>query len=111
MNITRNFDILDNLKANHNFPIAISGKKNGVWTNYSTDEYGEIVDNISYGLIKQGLVAGDKVAIISTNRPEWNFADIGASQIGCVTVPKYPTISETDYKHILNNAEVKVIFV
>jgi long-chain acyl-CoA synthetase len=111
MNITRNFDILANLKANHNFPIGISGKKNGKWTNYSTNEYAEIVDNISYGLLKQGIERGDKIAIISTNRPEWNFADFGASQLGCITVPMYPTISEADYKYILNNAEVKVIFV
>jgi long-chain acyl-CoA synthetase len=51
------------------------------------------------------------VAIISTNRPEWNFADFGASQLGCVTVPMYPTISESDYKYILNNSEAKVVFV
>jgi len=111
MNITRNFDILANLKTNHNFPIGIAGKKNGKWTHYSTNEYAEIVDNISYGLLKQGIERGDKVAIISTNRPEWNFADFGASQLGCVTVPMYPTISDSDYKYILNNAEAKVIFV
>jgi len=111
MNITRNFDLLANLKQNHNFPIAISGKKNGKWTNYSTDEYAEHVNNISYGLLKIGIGPGDKVAIISTNRPEWNFADFGASQIGCVTVPMYPTISEADYKHIFNNSETKVVFV
>lgn len=111
MNITRNFDLLSNLKENHNFPIGISGKKNGKWTNYSTQEYADHVDNISYGLLKLGIDRGDKVAIISTNRPEWNFADFGASQLGCVTVPMYPTISESDYKYILNNSEAKVVFV
>lgn len=111
MNITRNFDILTNLKENHNFPLAIAGKKNGKWANYSTNEYVENVNNISYGLLKLGIGRGDKVAIISTNRPEWNFADFGASQLGCVTVPMYPTISDSDYKYILNNAEVKVVFV
>jgi long-chain acyl-CoA synthetase len=111
MNITRNFDLLANLKQNHNFPIAISGKKNGTWTNYSTNEYADHVDNIGYGLLNLGIERGDKVAIISTNRPEWNFADFGASQLGCVTVPMYPTISEADYKYILNNSETKVVFV
>jgi len=111
MNITRNFDLLLNLHQNHNFPIGIAGKKNGTWTKYSTNEYLENVNNISYGLLKQGIERGDKVAIISTNRPEWNFADFGASQIGCVTVPMYPTISESDYKYILNNSEAKVVFV
>lgn len=111
MNITRNFDLLLNLHQNHNYPIGISGKKNGKWSNYSTNEYLENVNNISYGLLKLGIDRGDKVAIISTNRPEWNFADFGASQIGCVTVPMYPTISEADYKYILNNSETKVVFV
>ena len=111
MNITRNFDLLAHLKENHNFDIAISGKRHGKWTNYSTNEYVENVDNISYGLLKLGIGRGDKVAIVSTNRPEWNFVDFGASQLGCVTVPLYPTISEGDYKYILNNAEVKAIFV
>ncbi len=111
MDITRNFDLLTNLKENYNFPLAISGKKNGTWANYSTNEYADHVNNISYGLLAKEIGRGDKVAIISTNRPEWNFADFGASQLGCVTVPMYPTISETDYKYILNNAEVKVVFV
>lgn len=111
MNITRNFDLLLNLHQNYNFPIGIAGKKNGTWAKYSTNEYLENVNNISYGLLKQGIERGDKVAIISTNRPEWNFADFGASQIGCVTVPMYPTISESDYKYILNNSEAKVVFV
>jgi long-chain acyl-CoA synthetase len=111
MNITRNFDLLLNLHQNHNYAIGIAGKKNGTWAKYSTNEYLENVNNISYGLLKQGIERGDKVAIISTNRPEWNFADFGASQIGCVTVPMYPTISEADYKYILNNSEAKVVFV
>lgn len=111
MNITRNFDLLANLKENHSFDLGISGKRNGKWNNYSTKEYAEIVDNISYGLLQLGITRGDKVAIISTNRPEWNFCDFGASQLGCVTVPMYPTISESDYQYILNNSETKVVFV
>lgn len=111
MDITRNFDMLANLQQNHNYPIAISGKRNGEWMNYSTEEYINNVNNISYGLLQLGIGRGDKVAIISTNRPEWNFADFGASQLGCVTVPMYPTISEGDYKYILNDSEAKVIFV
>lgn len=109
--IKRNFDMLENLRVNHNFPIAISGKKHGQWTNYSTNDYIENVNNVSHGLLNIGITRGDKVAIVSTNRPEWNFTDFGASQLGCVTVPIYPTISENDYKYILNDAEVKVLFV
>lgn len=111
MEITRNFDLLTNLKKNINKPLAIAGKRHGKWTNYSTNEYVDHVNNISYGLLQLGIQPQDKVAIISTNRPEWNFADFGASQIGAVTVPMYPTIGEADYKHILNDSQAKIIFV
>lgn len=111
MKITRNFDLLDNLLANHVKTIAIAGKRTGMWKEYSTQEYADAVNSISYGLLQIGIGKEDKVAIISFNRPEWNFADFGASQLGAVTVPMYPTIGEADYKHILNDAEVKVIFV
>jgi len=111
MEITRNFDLLTGLKLNYNRPVAIAGKKHGAWMEYSTDEYVRIVDNLSYGLLQTGINRGDKVAIISSNRPEWNFTDFGVSQLGAVTVPMYPTLGSADFKYILNNAEVKVIFV
>ncbi len=111
MEITRNFDLLTNLKNNINKPLAISGKRHGKWTNYSTNEYVDHVNNISFGLLQLGIQVQDKVAIISTNRPEWNFSDFGASQIGAVTVPMYPTIGEADYKHILNDSKAKIVFV
>src|SRR5690606_9464178 len=111
MELTRNFDLLTNLKNNINKPLAIAGKRHGKWTNYSTNEYVDHVNNISYGLLQLGIKPQDKVAIISTNRPEWNFADFGASQVGAVTVPMYPTIGEADYKHILNDSQTKIVFV
>ena len=54
---------------------------------------------------------GDKVAMISNNRPEWCMMDVGIAQIGAINVPVYPTISEADYKFIFNDAEVKLCFV
>lgn len=111
MEIKRNFDLLASLAKVHNHAEAISGKKHGVWTHYSTQDYVNNVNHLSYGLLQLGVGRGDKVAIISFNRPEWNFADFGASQLGAVTVPMYPTIGEADYKYILNDAEAKIVFV
>jgi len=54
---------------------------------------------------------GDKVAIISNNRPEWNFADLGILQAGAINVPIYPTISDRDLHFILMDAEVRMVFV
>ena len=58
-----------------------------------------------------GLEPGDKVALISPNRPEWNFIDLGLLQAGLVNVPVYPTISEADYNFIFNDAEIQYAFV
>jgi len=90
---------------------SLAAKENGSWTKYSTQDFIDNATNISYGLLSLGINKDDKVAIISNNRPEWNFVDIGILQIGAINVPIYPTISESDYKFILNDAEVKIVFV
>jgi long-chain acyl-CoA synthetase len=58
-----------------------------------------------------GIKKGDKVAIISNNRPEWIFTDLGISQIGAISVPVYPTISKEEYAYILGHAEPKIVFI
>ncbi len=65
----------------------------------------------SLGLLAMGFKKGDKIASVSNNRPEWNFIDFGMSQIGCVHVGIYPTISETEYLHILSHSDAKIIIV
>ncbi len=90
---------------------AICGKENGKWKKYSAQECQEIIDKISISLLNIGVAPHDKVAIISNNRPEWNFIDLGVLQIGAVDVPLYPNITEKEYEYILNEAEVKLVFV
>jgi long-chain acyl-CoA synthetase len=111
MQVTRLFDLLPNQLENFPKPDALSGKVNGSWIKYSTQQFKEYAEYFSYGLIASGLNKGDKIGIIANNRPEWNFADIGALQTGIIDVPVYPTISETDLKYILNHGEVKMVFV
>lgn len=105
----RVFDIIENLRTQKKSDL-LNAKENKQWRAYSTDEFIDYVDNVSFGLLNIGLVQGDKVAIIANNRPEWNFVDFGCQQVDIVTVPIYPTISETDLKFILNDAKVKAIF-
>src|SRR5699024_4019599 len=66
---------------------------------------------LSRALLKRDIKKGDKVALMSSNRPEWNFCDFGAMQLGVAIVPLYPTLSEQDLNHILTDADVKLIFV
>jgi long-chain acyl-CoA synthetase len=112
MEVTRLFDLLTHYKEKFRTKDdVLAGKENGKWVKYSIDQYIEYADNISYGLLQLGVKAGDKIATISNNRPEWNFLDMGVLQIGAIHVPIYPTISESDYKYILAHSEVQYVFV
>jgi len=108
MKLERNFDILDQNTKEHNYNIALSIKRNGQWENFSTDEYKEMVDNFSFGLLAMGFKKGDKILTISNNRPEWNFADMGMGQIGVVHVPVYPNIGRGEHRYILEHSDARL---
>ncbi|MFA0961819.1 long-chain fatty acid--CoA ligase [Roseivirga sp. BDSF3-8] len=112
MKPTRLFDLLPYQKAKAPLQDTFAFKlPDGTWKKYSTDEVIKIVDTLSLGLLEKGLKKDDKVAIISFNRPEWNFVDLGMQQIGVVSVPLYPTITPEDYRYIFQQAGVKIVFV
>ncbi len=109
MEVKRVFDLLAHYKEKYpDQKVALAGKVNGKWREYSIDEYIEQTNIISGALIELGVQPQDKVAVISNNRPEWNILDMAITQIGAVMVPIYPTISESDYKIILNNCEAGI---
>lgn len=96
----------------------LAGKENGQWKEYSTVAVSEIVDQLSSGLLYNGIGPGDftvegrdKVAIISKNRPEWTMLDLAVQKVGAILIPVYPTISDMDLEFILKDAAVKMIFV
>lgn len=114
----RLFDFLLYQREHFPLPDMMSAKENGAWRKYSTQQVGELVDQLSLGLWQAGLGAGDgtpegrdKVAILSGNRPEWMLADLAIQQIGAVSVPVYPTIHPQELRFILEDAAVKMIFV
>jgi long-chain acyl-CoA synthetase len=112
MIVTRLFNILDNYLAKYpNQTAALACKRDGAWLKFSIQEYIERTNNMSYGMLELGIKPGDKVGIVSSNRPEWNMLDFAIMQIGAVSIPIYPTISQDDYRHILNHAEMKMIFI
>lgn len=111
MQASRLFDLISYQIATFDKEVAISRKENGVWHSYSSKDLKRIVDNLSLGLLAEGVQAGDKVAIISDSRPEWNFVDLALQQIQAVSVPMYPTISSEDYAYIFDHASVSLIFV
>lgn len=111
MSLTRTFDILPYLKEKHNRPDTVASKRKGEWKKVSTDEFVQIINEVSYGLLASGVRKGDKVAIISGNRPEWNYIDLACAQIGVITVPMYPTLSASDYAFILQDSQTRMVFV
>jgi len=111
MQINRLFDLINYQITTYDKSIALAQKINNDWKTYSSRDLKKIVDNISLAFLKTGIKKNDKVAIISNNRPEWNFIDLALQQIGAISVPMYPTISADDYHYIFHHAEVKKIFV
>lgn len=111
MKPTRLFDLLSQQLSQFPKKDALAYKYGGEWVRFSSREFVDTVNRLSIGLRKQGITKGDKVAIISPNRPEWNFVDFAVQQLGAVSVPMYPTITERDYRFIFKDAGVKMAFV
>ncbi len=112
MEVTRLFDILDKYLVDYpTQEVALAAKRNGEWRKYSIKEYVELTNCLSYAMLKLGVKPDDKIGIVSGNRPEWNMLDFAIMQIGAISIPIYPTISQDDYKYILNHAEMKIIFM
>lgn len=108
----RIFDLLTTYREKFSKPVMVAGKSKGQWRNYSTAEFTDLVNNLSKGLIlKENLKKSDKVALMSSNRPEWNICDFAVNQLGAALVPLYPTLAEQDLTFILKDANVKIIFV
>lgn len=115
----RLFDCIDyQLAKGPKEDMLAAKEEGGVWRKYSTQEVREIVDKLSAGLLHMGIgpndmsIEGrDKIAILSANRPEWIFLDLATQQVGAVLTPIYPTISTNELEFVLNDAEVKLVFV
>lgn len=111
MEVKRCFDILGYQLEKFEQDVALAKKENGKWITYSTRDTIRIVNELSIGMKKLGIKKDDKVALISFNRPEWNFIDYAVQQLGAVLVPMYPTITVEDYRYIFQDAGVKMVFV
>ncbi len=109
--IKRLIDIIPHQQKNYPKEDALCDKATGEWRKYSISKCKEIVDNFSLGLLNIEFKKDEKIAIISGNRTEWNFVDIGSLQVGAVIVPLYPNMSEDNYHYIFEEAEVKMVFV
>jgi long-chain acyl-CoA synthetase len=88
---------------------AVRHKRDGEWRDVSYAELGEIVSEVGRGLIDLGVNPGDRVAILSTTRPEWTYADFAIAMAGAVAVPIYPTNSAEECEWVAGNSESRAI--
>ena len=86
-------------------------KREGVWQPISWAEAARQVCRIAEALRAIGLQDGDRVMLVSENRPEWCLADLGIMAAGCVTVPAYTTNTQHDHAHILTNSGARAAIV
>lgn len=109
---SRIFDLITNYKSDYTDKTIIAGRdKNGHWKTYLTSEFIDKINSLSRALLSIGLKKGDRVALMSGNRPEWSIVDFACNQLGIALVPLYPTLAPQDLSYIVNDAEVKLIFV
>ena len=86
-------------------------KNNGVFESLSWEDVELTVKCVSRSLLDLGVLKGDRVIILSENRPEWQIADLAIMAIGAITVPVYTTSTTEDYRHVVNHSGARCIIV
>jgi long-chain acyl-CoA synthetase len=86
-------------------------KKGGAWQAISSAEFRRAVEELALGLVALGVEAGDRVGILSENRPEWAFADLATLAAGAVDVPIYASSTPAQVLYILKDSGARAVFV
>ena len=90
---------------------ALNHKQDGEWQHISAAEMAQRVRAIALGLEALGLKKGDRVALLSENRPEWSIVDLAILSLGAVNVPIYTTQAVEQVRYILEDSQARVLFV
>jgi long-chain acyl-CoA synthetase len=97
--------------SKYNRPDALQVKRGGVYQPISHTEVAERVRRAARGLSSLGVRRGDRVAILSENRPEWAIADYACLTVGLTDVPIYPTLPADQVAYVLKDSGAVAIFV
>jgi len=105
-------DLLPLAAKRHSDSKAVTYKDaSGQWVSKTFAEVGEIVRDLSLGLIDLGIGKGDKVSILANTRPEWTYFDFAALSAGAIVVPIYQTNSPEEVRYVLENSDAKAVIV
>lgn len=110
MSIQRVFDILEH-QVQFQKEFCLLEKINKKWMGLSLQTLQTLSEQLATGLLQAGIVKGDRIAIISENRTEWNILDFAIQMLGAVSVPIYPTITLQEYNFIFKDSGSKLVFV
>ncbi len=100
------FSIVD-----RNQPCVMKHQVSDQWASISSNDLYRDIVGVSRALRDWGISKGDRVAILSENRPEWTMADFACLLIGAVVVPIYATLTDEQTAYILRDAGARVVFV
>jgi long-chain acyl-CoA synthetase len=95
----------------HAKPDALNHKIGNEWVNISAESFVERVRNVALGLAGLGIKPGDRIALLSENRPEWSIADLAILSLGAINVPIYTTQAVDQIRYILTDSGTRAIFV
>jgi long-chain acyl-CoA synthetase len=103
--------VLLDTEKNYPKPDFMLYKKEGRYQPISTEEFGRRVKLLCLGLKDLGLEKGDKVVILSENRPEWVMTDHANLCLGAITVSIYTSLVPEQIKYIIDDSDAKAVFV
>jgi long-chain acyl-CoA synthetase len=97
-------DLVPRSAAEHAERVAVRYKRDGAWQDVTFAQLAEIVQEVGLGLIDLGIEPGERVCILANTRPEWSYADMGATSAGAVVVPIYQTNSPEECLWVISDS-------
>ncbi len=104
-------DVFRNRSGKYAERLAVEKKCNGIWEKATWGDYYDRSCAIGLGLLELGVTKGDRVSLLSENRLEWLYTDMGTLGIGACLVPIYGTLSGEEVEYTLRNSGSKIIVV
>ena len=95
----------------HNKQDALNYREDGKWFNIAAATFVERIKNVALGLAALGIRPGDRIALLSENRPEWSIADLAILSLGAINVPIYTTQALEQVDYILSDSGARAIFI
>ena len=102
-------DVFHNRVHKYGNRLAIEKKMGDIWNSVTWNEYYDRARTVGLGLWSLGVRKGNMVSLLSENRLEWLYADMGSLGLGACIIPVYPTLPSDDIEYIVNNSGTKVI--